>query len=32
MTTNYVCIKKGLSVRQAMSELVRQAGDSDVLP
>ena len=29
MTTNYVCIKKGLSVRQAMSELVRQAGDND---
>ena len=29
MTTNYVCIKKGLSIRQAMSELVRQAGDND---
>ena len=29
MTTNYVCIKKGLSVRQAMSELVRQAGEND---
>ena len=29
MTTNYVCIKKGLSVRQAMRELVRQAGDND---
>ena len=25
MTTNYICIPKGLSVRQAMSELVRQA-------
>lgn len=29
MTTNYVCIKEGLSVRQAMSELVRQAGTHD---
>lgn len=29
MTTNYVCIKEGLSVRQAMSELVRQAGAHD---
>ena len=26
MTTNYICIPKGLSVRQAMSELIRQAG------
>ena len=29
MTTNYICIPKGLSVRQAMSELVRQAGEHD---
>lgn len=29
MTTNFVCIKEGLSVRQAMSELVRQAGEHD---
>ena len=29
MTTNYICIPKGLSVRQAMSELVRQAGTND---
>lgn len=29
MTTNYVCIKEGLSVREAMSELVRQAGAHD---
>lgn len=29
MTTNYVCIQEGLSVRQAMSELVRQAGVHD---
>lgn len=29
MTTNYVCIPQGLSVRQAMSELVRQAGEND---
>lgn len=29
MTTNYVCIQQGLSVRQAMSELVRQAGVHD---
>lgn len=29
MTTNYVCIQEGLSVRQAMSELVRQAGSHD---
>ncbi len=26
MTTNYVSIRRGISVRQAMSELVRQAG------
>jgi len=29
MTTNYVCIRKDLSIRQAMSELVRQAGEND---
>ena len=29
MTTNYVCIQEGLSVRQTMSELVRQAGVHD---
>lgn len=29
MTTNYVSIRQGLSVRQAMSELVRQAGTHD---
>lgn len=29
MTTNYVCIRDGLSVRQAMSELVKQAGEHD---
>lgn len=29
MTNNYVCIQEGLSVRQAMSELVKQAGSHD---
>lgn len=29
MTTNYVYIQEGLSVRQAMSELVKQAGSHD---
>lgn len=29
MTTNYVQIQEGVSVRQAMSELVRQAGMHD---
>lgn len=29
ITTNYICIKKGLSVRQAMHELVEQAGEND---
>ena len=29
MTTNYVSIKKGLTVKQAMRELIRQAGDND---
>lgn len=29
MTTNYIAIKNGLEVRQAMSELIRQAADND---
>lgn len=29
MTNNYVCIREGLSIRQTMSELVRQAGVHD---
>ena len=29
MTTNYICIRKDLTVRQAMSELVKQAGEND---
>lgn len=29
MTNDYVCIRDGLSIRQAMSELVRQAGTHD---
>lgn len=29
MTTNFVWIKEGLSIRQAMSEVVRQAGVHD---
>lgn len=29
MTTNYIVIKNNLTVRQAMSELVKQAGDND---
>lgn len=29
MTTNYVCIKKTLSIRQAMNELIKQAGEND---
>ena len=29
MTTNFILIRKGLSVRQAMRELVKQAGDND---
>lgn len=29
MTTNYICIHHNLSVRQAMSELVKQAGEND---
>ena len=29
MTTNYICIRKDMTIRQAMSELVKQAGESD---
>ena len=29
ITTNYVCIKQSLTIRQAMHELVRQAGEND---
>lgn len=29
MTTNYICIHEDLNIRQAMSELVRQAGEND---
>ena len=29
MTTNYICIRSDMSVRQAMSELVKQAGEND---
>ena len=29
MTTNYICIPGGLTVKQAMSQLVRQAGEND---
>ena len=29
MTTNYICIRKGMTIRQAMKELVRQAGEND---
>ena len=29
MTTNYICIPSGLTVKQAMSQLVRQAGEND---
>ena len=29
MTTNYICIRNDMSVRQAMSELVKQAGEND---
>lgn len=29
ITTNYICIKNTLNIRQAMHELVRQAGDND---
>lgn len=29
ITTNYVCIRQNLTIRQAMHELVRQAGEND---
>lgn len=29
ITTNFICIKKGLTIRQAMHELIVQAGDND---
>ena len=29
MTTNYICIHKDMTIRQAMSELVKQAGEND---
>lgn len=29
ITTNYICIKNTLNIRQAMHELVKQAGDND---
>ena len=29
MTTNYICIRKDMAIRQAMSELVKQAGEND---
>lgn len=29
ITTNYICIKKNLTIRQAMHELVKQAGEND---
>ena len=29
MTTNYICIRKDMNIRQAMSELVKQAGEND---
>ena len=29
MTTNYICIHRQMTIRQAMSELVRQAGEND---
>ena len=29
MTTNYICIRKEMTIRQAMSELVKQAGEND---
>ena len=29
MTTNYICIKKTLNIRQAMRELIVQAGEND---
>ena len=29
MTTNYICIPEDLTIKQAMSELVKQAGEND---
>ena len=29
MTTNYICIRKDMTIRQALSELVKQAGEND---
>lgn len=29
MTTNYICIQNDMTIRQAMSELVKQAGEND---
>lgn len=29
MTTNYICIHNDLTIRQAMRELIRQAGEND---
>ena len=29
MTTHYICIRKDMTIRQAMSELVKQAGEND---
>ena len=29
VTTNYICIRKDMTIRQAMSELVKQAGEND---
>ena len=29
MTTNYICIPEELTIKQAMSELVKQAGEND---
>ena len=29
MTTNYICIRKDMTIRQAMSELVKQVGEND---
>jgi len=29
MTTNYICVEKGLSVKQAMKSMVNQAADND---
>ena len=29
ITTNYICIKQNLTIRQAMHELVKQAGEND---